>query len=185
MTPDITGAEMFKHQERVRDLNKAKGWYDEPVPFLQAMLLLVSELDETEGAWAADGLKDGLTAKQPMASEIADVYIRLLDDCSRYHVDLATAVDIYRFPPKKFNRDNIHACLWEVVRPIIKTSEAYRVHGLDYEDKAGPEIAKGLAETYHYLEILCRLYGVELTKTFDLKMTVNWTRPYRHGGKHA
>lgn len=185
MVREITGAEMLKHQERVHDLNKVKGWYDTPVPFLQSMLLLVSELDEAEGAWAEDGLKDGITAKGQMASELADVYIRLLDDCARHHTDLATAVDIYRFPPKKFNRDNIHANLWEVVRPIIRASEAYRIHGLGFEDKAGSEIVKHLAEIYHYLEILCRMYGVELAKAFDLKMTVNWTRPYRHGGKHA
>lgn len=182
---EISGVEMFKHQERVYDLNRAKGWYDERVPFLQAMALLISELDEIEIAWAEDGLKDGITAKQAMASEVADVYIRLLDDCARYHVDLATATDIYRFPPKKFNRQNIHANLWEVIRPTVRAMEAYRVHGLDYEDKAGSEIAKCFAEIYHYLEIFARLYGVDMAKSFDLKMTVNWTRPYRHGDKHA
>jgi NTP pyrophosphatase (non-canonical NTP hydrolase) len=178
MPRELTGAEICTHQARVFDLNKAKGWYDEPVPFLQAMALLSTEVDEAKHAY------DEVGAKHEFKSELADIYIRLLDDCSRYHIDLATAVDIYRFDNLPMGV-NIADDLWLLITPITKAVEAYRIYGLDYENKAGSQIGKAFAEIYHALEFVCRGYGVELAKAFDLKMTVNWTRPYRHGGKKA
>lgn len=182
---EIQPAEMARHQAEVKRLNTEKGWYDERVPFLQAMALLLTEVDEAYGAWAEDGLDASGNAKHDMKFEIADVYIRLLDDCMRYHVDLATAVDVYRFPSRNPDKFGLADDLFLIIRPIVKAIEAYRVYGLDYEDKAGSAIASAFAETYHYLEVFCRDYGIELAKVFDLKMTVNWTRPYRHGNKHA
>lgn len=178
MATELTGYEIHKHQARVQDLNKAKGWYDDPVPFLQAMMLLVTEIDEARDAYREHGVT------HEFKSELADVYIRLLDDCARYHVDLSTAIDVYRFPVRP-TLGEIDFDLWLLVKPVVKASEEYRVHGLDYENKACSDIAKCFAEIYHNLEAVCRGYGVELAKAFDLKMTVNWTRPYRHGGKHA
>jgi hypothetical protein len=175
--------EMSHHQSRVFDLNKAKGWYDQPVSFLQAMALLVTEVDEAYGAYFEEGLKDG-NAQHDMKSEIADIYIRLLDDCARFHVNLTTAVDIYRFPANP-DRFGFADDLFLIIRPIVKAIEAYRAHGLGFENKAGPDIARAFAEIYHGIEIICRTYGVELAKAFDLKMSVNWVRPYRHGNKHA
>jgi NTP pyrophosphatase (non-canonical NTP hydrolase) len=175
---EITGAEMASHQARVYDLNKAKGWYDEKVPFIQAMGLLVTEIVEAYDAYRESG------TAHDFKSELADVYIRLLDDCSRFGIDLPTAVDIYRFPVRPTTGE-IDTDLWFLIKPVVKAIEEYRVYGLDYEDKAGPQIAKALAEIYHNLEAICRNYGVELAKAFDLKMTVNWTRPYRHGNKKA
>jgi NTP pyrophosphatase (non-canonical NTP hydrolase) len=177
---ELTHLEIHKHQERVFDLNKAKGWYDRPVPFIQAMGMLVTEIDEAKHAYDESG------TTHDFKSELADIYIRLLDDCARYHVDLSTAVDIYRFP--SFNTGQVYGielALWEIISPVVKAIEEYRIYGLDYEDKAGPQIAKAFAEIYSGIEFVCRMYGVELAKAFDLKMTVNWTRPYRHNNKFA
>ena len=171
--------QMYAHQQRVFDLNKVKGWYDQPVSFLEAMALLITEADEAKGAFEESGVA------HEFRSEIADIYIRLLDDCSRFHVDLATAVDVYRFPAKVIALNPVERALWLVISPTVKAVEAFRVNGLDYEDKAGSDIRRAFAEIYHGIETICRTYGVELANAFDLKMSVNWTRPYRHGGKHA
>jgi NTP pyrophosphatase (non-canonical NTP hydrolase) len=175
---ELTLFEIHKHQGEVHELNKSKGWYDEPVPFIQAMGLLVTEIDEACEAYHENGISP------EFKSELADVYIRLLDDGSRYHVDMSTATDVYRFG-KLTPGSCIESDLWLIIKPVVKAIEAYRVHGLDYEDKAGSAIASAFAEIYHALEFVCRGYGVELAKAFDIKMAKNWTRPYRHGGKHA
>ena len=181
MPRELSHLDIHNHQARVYDLNKAKGWYDEPVPFIQAMGLLITEIDEAHEAYQESG------ATHDFKSELADIYIRLLDDCARFHVDLSTAADIYRFSMGSVadREHEISDDLWLILKPVVKAIEEYRVYGLDYENKAGPQIAKAFAGIYAALEFVCRSYGVELAKAFDLKMTVNWTRPYRHGGKHA
>jgi hypothetical protein len=175
---ELSHLDIHNHQARVYDLNKAKGWYDEPVPFIQAMGMLVTEIDEAKHAYEEVGVTHDFNA------EMADIYIRLLDDAARYHFDLSTAVDIYRFGSFE-SGSCIDSDLWLLISPIVKAIEAYRKHGLGFEDTAGSEIRKALAEVYYALEFVCRGYGVDLLKAFDLKMTVNWTRPYRHGDKKA
>jgi NTP pyrophosphatase (non-canonical NTP hydrolase) len=85
---------------------KAKGWYDTPVSFGEAMALLHSEVSEALEAWREWGTEDAIEAFVPgsigaltsvidppkpegVGSEFADVLIRLLDYCSRFDVDLA------------------------------------------------------------------------------------------------
>ena len=174
---EVSGFEMQRHQAEVRKLNTAKGWYDEKVPFLQAMALLLTEVNEAHDAYHDEDHK-------AFAAELADIYLRLLDDCERYHVDLVTATDIYRFPVRATTGE-IDSDLWFLVAPIVNAMEAYRIEALDYEDKAGSEIRRAFAQIYHNLEAICRGYAVDLSAAFGTKMLKNWTRPYRHGGKHA
>lgn len=83
-------------QEVVRD-NTARGWYDRDVPIAQALLLLHTEVSEAAEAYRKWGFDDathidgiGPNPKpEGVASEFADVLIRLLDDCARYGYDLA------------------------------------------------------------------------------------------------
>ena len=177
MARELTQHEMTRHQAEVRKLNTTKGWYDQPVPFIQAMGLLLTEVNEAHDAKHSE-------THQQFASELADVYIRLLDDCSRYSVDLVTAADIYRFPVRATTGE-IDTDLWFIIAPIVNAIEAYRIEGLDYEDKAGSEIRRAFAQIYHNLEAICRSYGVDLAAAFDTKMAKNWTRPYRHNNKFA
>lgn len=174
---EVTGHEMQRHQAEVRKLNTAKGWYDEKVPFLQAMALLLTEVNEAHDASHSEG-------HRAFGAELADIYIRLLDDCERYGVDLVTATDIYRFPVRA-TTGLIDTDLWFLIAPIVNAIEAYRVHGVDLDDRVGPEIKRCFAQIYHNLEAVCRSYSVDLAGAFDTKMVKNWTRPYRHGGKHA
>jgi NTP pyrophosphatase (non-canonical NTP hydrolase) len=80
---------------------KEKGWYDTSVSFGEAMALLHSEVSEALEAWRkwgtddrtrnAEYYEDGTPAlfkPEGVGSEFADIFIRLLDYCSRFGVDL-------------------------------------------------------------------------------------------------
>jgi NTP pyrophosphatase (non-canonical NTP hydrolase) len=85
-------------QKEVREVNIRMGWYEKPVPFLQAMMLLVTEVAEAAEAWRQWGTDDQTPnvnrqqIKKPkpegVGSEFADIFIRLLDDCERFDIDL-------------------------------------------------------------------------------------------------
>ena len=75
----------------VVDLCHAKGWYDHPVSFGEAIALLHSEVSEALEAWRRWGTGDATKADgkpEGVGSEFADVFIRLLDYCARFDVDL-------------------------------------------------------------------------------------------------
>lgn len=93
-------------EQEVTDWCIDKGWYDKPVSFLEAMALLHSEVSEAVEAYreheldpfhsvghivSAEDEAPVRYAVKPegVGSELADVFIRLLDDCARFHVDLA------------------------------------------------------------------------------------------------
>jgi NTP pyrophosphatase (non-canonical NTP hydrolase) len=83
-------------QEEVLEFCKAKGWYDEPVSFGESIALLHSEASEALEAYRQWGLGDAtldeeiVTTPKPegVGSEFADLFIRILDDCARWEIDL-------------------------------------------------------------------------------------------------
>lgn len=83
---------MQKYVERVND---AHGWYDgDPVSFVEACMLVNTELCEAVEAYRDGGMEgDALTPlpSEQLQSEVADVFIRTLDLCYRFNIDLADA----------------------------------------------------------------------------------------------
>lgn len=88
-------------QAEVQEFCKAKGWLDKPVSFGEAMALLHSEISEaleayrlwgtadvTNAANAGKIVKENPPKPEGVGSEFADVFIRLLDDCERFGIDL-------------------------------------------------------------------------------------------------
>lgn len=77
--------------EEVRALNQEKGWYDQPRSFGDEMMNLAAEVAEAWEAyrkrefeqWESEGGKP-----EGVGSELADVFIRLLDDCASHDIDL-------------------------------------------------------------------------------------------------
>lgn len=78
-------------QARVTKINRDNGWFEEGRSFGDEMALLHSEVSE-----ALECFRDGQMATvidvggKPigMPSELADIFIRLLDVCERHGVDL-------------------------------------------------------------------------------------------------
>jgi hypothetical protein len=103
--PALGNDHLDVHMRQVHRLNVAKGWRDKPVSFGEAMAMLHSEVSEAVEEYRVHGLEDRrpwhkrllrradpvYQAGPEIAAEFADVYIRLLDDCDRFGVDLAGA----------------------------------------------------------------------------------------------
>lgn len=79
-------------QEEVEEFEKAKGWYDMPVTFLERMALIHTEVSEAVEAWREGGTADltlhSGSKPEGVGSEFADILIRLLGDCRRSGIDL-------------------------------------------------------------------------------------------------
>lgn len=85
-------------QAEVLEINARHDWGNgEPVPFQTAISNLHGEVSEAWEAWRKWGLEDmtglvGQVAEIPkpegVGSEFADIFIRLLDNCAAYGVDL-------------------------------------------------------------------------------------------------
>ena len=92
-------------QKHVYETAVANGWHDKPRALAEPLLLLVTEVAEVYEEIRNNGLMIGLnfqpadqskgeTMDKPIGidSELADIFIRLLDLCGEWSVDLAIAV---------------------------------------------------------------------------------------------
>ena len=83
----------------VMRVNKANGWFDESRSMGDEVALIhseVSEMLEAYRVWGyddatpeSDSLDSPLMKPEGVGSEVADVFIRLLDFCYRHNVDLS------------------------------------------------------------------------------------------------
>lgn len=181
----IAPVEHARNQEYTHRVNVAKGWYDTPVSLTGAMGLLVTEIVEVNDAGHVGPCLASQKPDPEMASEFADCYIRLLDYCSRFHVDLGVVIDAYKHTYSKRVGWSFHEVCMNLVRRVRDIIEAYRVEGLDADGGVGPDTRKAIAHFYLQLQDTCDDFNVDLPSEFSLKMAVNEARPYRHGNKHA
>jgi NTP pyrophosphatase (non-canonical NTP hydrolase) len=184
-TNKIMDVEHARNQEYVHRVNVEKGWFDKPVSFLEAMALLVTEITEADDSVEAEGLIGGREARHHTRSELADVYIRLVDDASRFSLNLGVIVDVYQFSYEPLPFRTFHDATRRLVKRVVDIIEAYRVEGLDDERKPGLETTRAFAYFYLQLRDTCDYFKVDLMQAFNDKMAVNEKREYRHGGKHA
>lgn len=72
--------------QEIASINIANGWFDKNRGFGEDIALLHSEVSE-----AYEGYRNG--DDENVREELADVFIRLMDTCTRYSVDLEVEVD--------------------------------------------------------------------------------------------
>ena len=92
---------LSEYQLAVAAVNEANGWFDSERTPGDEMMLLVSEISEAfeeirdgrdtdEVYFTVD--KNGIDKPEGVPSELADLFIRLMDTCQRFNVNLATEV---------------------------------------------------------------------------------------------
>lgn len=183
---NISGVEHARNQEYVHRVNFEKGWYAKPVTFLDAMALLTTEIAEVRDAYEDEGLLGGWQAQSHMCSEFADIYIRLVDDASRFGVNLGLAVDIYKHSYEPHKATSFDGVCMQLLRRVRDLCESYRIYGLNEAGHVcNDDTHRKFAHMFLQLQDTCDEYGVDLMKAFDAKMAVNTQRAWRHGNKHA
>lgn len=161
--------------QEVKTWCKEKGWYDEPVPFLEAVALLHSEVAELDDAWESHGLEpfDAPSGGPDGAAiELADILIRALDDCGRFGF---TARQV----PVRIANARVPSAIRLLHRRCRDITEAYRKHG------TGPETEAAVNQLIGTVQAFAITFGLDLLAAYNEKMTYNWQREYRHGGQLA
>lgn len=185
---NLSAVEHAANQEYVHRVNTAKGWFATPVTFLDAMALLLTEVVEVDDAFDEEGFGLCSDPGSHVSSEFADIYIRLLDDCSRWGVDLGLVVDAHRHSYEFVTARGLcfsSRCM-ALARRIRDIVECYRIQGLSQSGHvADDDTHRAFAHLYLQLQDTCGWYGVDLREAFRLKMKINEDRPYRHGNKFA
>jgi NTP pyrophosphatase (non-canonical NTP hydrolase) len=80
----------------IAEINRANGWYDDTRTMGDDIALLHSEVSEMFEAYRNRGVEkytDENGKPDDFGSECADVYIRLLDTCYRYNINLDDEYD--------------------------------------------------------------------------------------------
>jgi NTP pyrophosphatase (non-canonical NTP hydrolase) len=152
------------------------------------MALLHTEIAEASDAWRRWGTEDAtqlvvaghediqIANPKPegVGSEFADVFIRLLDDCDLFEVDLERAAGrVASFVLRDSFLENMND-LHTLIAMASHAGEGNTSFG-SVEDVFGAVLA--------LLRQLCEHYGIDLMAEYERKMAYNRTRPYKHGGK--
>jgi NTP pyrophosphatase (non-canonical NTP hydrolase) len=176
---------------------KEKGWYDKPSVFGEHMALLHSEVSEAVEAWRIRGLDswdvlretpgadDGTAAKpEGVGSELADVFIRLLDDLGRYGVTLPTR-DFRWILSGGTSLANMTATVsmdWSNPETSF-LEDMNALHQAIARAVEVPELGCMLDLVLIRLLAACGKYGIDLEAEYERKMAYNRTRAKYHGAK--
>ena len=188
---------LAKLQREAHAIAKEKGWWDEERTFGDLIALVHSELSEALEAYREFGFvpihvrKTGLGEtlyerhlQKPVgvASELADVVIRVADMAEWYGVDLAARIaslSLLSRPGEGLDTfgDWITAChAW--------LSDTFRSYGSETRgiDLPGTWLID-MGMLIKCIQAMAAHYGIDLDAAIEAKMEYNRGRSYRHGGK--
>ena len=170
---------LTKLQKEAHAIARDHGWWDEERTFGDLIALVHSELSE-----ALEAYRDEVLPSKPhllstkVASELADVVIRVADMTEHYGVDggvmdrqLANQREVIPDLPPDFT-------FGERITALHNWVSNAGQFGHDQEQWSGY-----LGIVVFEVERMAAHYGIDLDAAIEAKMEYNRTRSYRHGGK--
>lgn len=207
----LTIAELIKesHGTAVK-----KGWWEDmDRNFGEQLMLFVTEITEVweltlTGMPGVLLVKDDETGKPAgLATELADLWIRMADTVGRYEIPLEAAMKYIMGRDANFDISTLVSLegtgwvgdgsvlisLMEIISHISYAMEEYRVNGLNHSKffLINPVTAGASGMAVHFARVflvtaaLCRDYDIPLAEALEAKLAYNKSRPYRHGNKIA
>lgn len=166
--------------QEVRELNTEKGWRVKINSAVEYAALLHSEAGEALDAYRIHRLEEYTTADgkpDDVGSELADVFIRLLDTADVLYADLDALFpngldSLVDQADSKYSFTEWNALLHLY---IARLTEVGFGHYLRFDDV--------LSRILRTLMCICKGYNIDLLQQYERKMAYNRTRPYQHGGK--
>jgi len=174
-------------QQLAFDTAELKGWHRDPineqsVPLWCAMIH--SELSEALDAY--------FHGSEALGTELADVVIRIMDDCAQLGLDLEKGLTaILAQGTDGAGQKTVPGC--QRLRPVsesldvplkIALAHFFVSQALEADRKSqGPEaLLQALVRVVLLVMDICQAKGMNLDILLVNKMRANLERPYRHGG---
>ena len=182
-------------QKEAHAIAKEHGWWDEERTFGELIALVHSELSEALEAyrekhiWTDWRQLQTYPNGQPrgVASELADVVIRVADMCEHYGIDATlyinwlTAYELKQL--ERFSFGEWIALLHSLLSEALFASHKWPI----FQHKANPVVVNAwIHKTGNFIGCIQHMaarYGIDLDAAIEAKMEYNKSRPYRHGGK--
>lgn len=186
-------------QEEIHRVNLANGWFDPDKEriFPEEIALIHSEISEAFEAYRDWGMEDktgepkeegGLAKPEGVASELADVLVRILDAGTRSSIPGEVIQKMHDDEFENVDEELLEASI-KGVKEIPFGSAITFLHretSRIIEETPMPEqgeIARGLSTLYTTLYLICEAYEFDLIAEVERKVAYNATRGYRHGNK--
>ena len=187
-------------QREAHAIAKDHGWWDEERSFGDLIALVHSELSEALEAYREHGLKDwrshtysdGFVDEHPqgekpegVASEFADVVIRVADMAEWLKVDLAQALeeDEDRGEAKQAYLEHRMSGNLDSFGEWIAAIHEDMADAGYHQRSRGDNLGSHLVSVIWMVQEMAAHYGIDLDAAIEAKLEYNRTRSYRHGGK--
>ena len=180
-------------QKEAHAIAKEHGWWDQERTFGDCIALVHSELSEALEAyrvrelveWTRPGYwpphLDSPPKPMGVASELADVVIRVADMAEWYKVGLSFYVDEAKPHPIQQRETRTFGDWISLLHFLL--SNAF---GRNDSPVVGSNVsswAEPMGALVNSIQQMAAHYGIDLNAAIEAKMEYNRTREYRHGGK--
>ena len=185
-------------QKEAHAIAKEHGWWDTERTFGDLIALVHSKLSEALewyrtwggvrlGSNPPESMTNNLGQPIGVASELADVVIRVADMAEHYGIDATpyinwlTAYELKQL--ERFSFGEWIALLHSLLSEALVASHKWPI----FQHKANPVVVNAwVHKTGNFIGCIQHMaahYGIDLDAAIEAKMEYNRTRSYRHGGK--